>query len=334
MLQQQQAGPVRPVQVVEDHDQACLPRRTSREGGHGVEQSERAVSGSREGGGSSSGTHLGHLRTRALPRPRSSDPTPPAPREPGPGPGPRAARRCGSCRCRARPPPAPAGLARPGCPPVRRRAGRAQAGGPTNTLSTCASVVGASGMGRRPMSGCSSANTCSSRDRPSSGARRHRSARPRPAAHRPPRRPSPATAGPDLLGRATAAGPPGSGSARSSRRRVAPPRRCAAPRGWEGRRIRPRFSQKCFLERQCGRHPHICRSERRQRRAGGARRMLGPRWGRGRPWKGLRRRLRSGGRSWSTVGATLRFPGLDDLHAWRLIVLARGPAPVARGSAG
>jgi hypothetical protein len=250
MLQQQQAGPVRPVQVVEDHDQACLPRRTSREGGHGVEQSERAVSGSREGGGSSSGTHLGHLRTRALPRPRSSDPTPPAPREPGPGPGPRAARRCGSCRCRARPPPAPAGLARPGCPPVRRRAGRAQAGGPTNTLSTCASVVGASGMGRRPMSGCSSANTCSSRDRP---------VRPPPPYLQV--RASPASSGRRSPHAGAALGPrtPMEGSSTSASER------------------RPKL-----VERRS--NPSL-------------------------PWA--------------------RRP-----HAWRLIVLARGPAPVARGSAG
>jgi hypothetical protein len=56
-------------------------------------------------------------------------------------------------------------------------------------------------------------------------------------------------------------------------------------------------------------HPQPRRSERRQRPAGGAHRMLGPRWGRERPWEGVRRRLGSGCRSWSTVRATLRLTG-------------------------
>jgi len=46
--------------------------------------------------------------------------------------------------------------------------------------------------------------------------------------------------------------------------------------------------------------PKRCRSERRQRRAGDARRMLGLRWGRERLWEGVRCRLGSGCRSWST----------------------------------
>src|SRR5215217_3539350 len=55
--------------------------------------------------------------------------------------------------------------------------------------------------------------------------------------------------------------------------------------------------------------PKRCRSERRRLRAGGSHRIPGPRWGRERPWEGLRRRLGSGYRSWSTIRATLRLTG-------------------------
>jgi hypothetical protein len=58
--------------------------------------------------------------------------------------------------------------------------------------------------------------------------------------------------------------------------------------------------------------------------------MLGPRM----PMGGSSTSARSGRRSWSALRATFRLPGPNPLHSWRLIVLARGPAPAARGSAG
>jgi hypothetical protein len=68
--------------------------------------------------------------------------------------------------------------------------------------------------------------------------------------------------------------------------------------------------------------------------SGGARRMLGRAGAANRPWKSARRRLGSGGRSWSTRQSNPSLDWVNELHSWRLIVLARGPAPVARGSAG
>jgi hypothetical protein len=80
-------------------------------------------------------------------------------------------------------------------------------------------------------------------------------------------------------------------------------------------------------------HPRTLQVRRCRLRAGGAHRMLGPRWPRT-PMGGVRRRLGSGGRSWSTVSATVRSTGATTCTPWWLIVLAGGPAPVAPGSAG
>jgi hypothetical protein len=61
---------------------------------------------------------------------------------------------------------------------------------------------------------------------------------------------------------------------------------------------------------------------------------LGPRWGRERPWKGC---STSAGERLPKLVDRQSNPSLNwvnDWHSWRLMVLARGPVPVAHRSAG